>query len=294
MKGFSKEEIDDLIGCQKEITDPPKKEMRLERGSFRNNMELRSMNYLDLLREQFNNQVAFRERRPGVFQLIAPLYHEDGDMVDIFLEMTNGQQQYIRISDHGMTLMRLSYSFDIDTANKERIFQKILSESRINEDNGNLFLETKVESLYPSVLQFAQTVAKVTNMQLYKREVIQSLFFEMLTEFVESSLIKYHPHPNGFPLPSRDDLEVDFHFDIKPRPVFLFGVRDYAKARLVTISCLEFQRAKIPFKSFVVHEDFESLGRKDRSRITSAADKQFISLDDFKENAEQVLEREAA
>jgi hypothetical protein len=44
----------------------------------------------------------------------------------------------------------------------------------------------------------------------------------------------------------------------------------------------------------VVHEDFEALGKKDRSRITSAADKQFISLDDFKENAEQVLEREAA
>ena len=63
---------------------------------------------------------------------------------------------------------------------------------------------------------------------------------------------------------------------------------------MTTISCLEFQRAKIPFKSFVVHEDFENLSRKDRSRITSAADKQFISLDDFKVNAEQVLEREAA
>ncbi len=63
-----------------------------------------------------------------------------------------------------MTLMRLSYSFDVDTPNKERIFQEILSENRIKEENGNLFLETTPESLYPAVLQFAQTVAKVSNM----------------------------------------------------------------------------------------------------------------------------------
>jgi len=252
------------------------------------------MNYLDLLRAQFNNQVSFRERRPGVLQLVAPLFHEDGDMVDIFLEPTNGGQENIRICDHGMTLMRLSYNFDIDTPNKERIFQRILAENRIREEKGNLFLDAKPESLYPSVLQFAQAVAKVSNMQLFKRELIQTLFYEMLTEFIEDSLDKYSPRPKVFPIPERDDLEVDFEFSIKPRPIYLFGVKDAAKARLTTISCLEFQRAKIPFKSFVVHEDFENLSRKDRSRITSAADKQFISLDDFKANAEQVLEREAA
>ena len=252
------------------------------------------MNYLELLKAQFNNQVSFRERRLGVLQLVAPLYHEDGDMVDIFLEPTNGGEEHIRICDHGMTLMRLSYHFDIDTPNKERIFQRILSENRISEDNGNLFLDAKPESLYPSVLQFAQTVAKVSNMEFFKREVIATLFYEMLAEFIEDSLRKYNPRQMVFPIPERDDMEVDFEFGIKPRPIYLFGVKDSAKARLTTISCLEFQRAKLPFKSFVVHEDFESLTRKDRSRITSAADKQFISLDDFKANAEQVLEREAA
>lgn len=252
------------------------------------------MNYLDTLREQFNNQVSFRERRPKVLQLMAPLFHEDGDMVDIFLEPTNEGEENIRICDFGMTLMRLSYNFDIDTPNKERIFQRILSENHIKEDNGNLFLDTKPESLYPSVMQFAQAVAKVSNMELFKREVIQTLFYEILTEFIEDSLIKYSPRSKVFPIPKRDDLEVDFEFGISPKPIYLFGVRDSAKARLTTISCLEFQRAKIPFKSFVVHEDFENLSRKDRSRITSAADKQFISLDDFKDNAEQVLEREVA
>jgi len=252
------------------------------------------MNYLDLLTEQFNHQIALREKRPGTLQLIAPLYHEDGDMIDIFLENLNEGQNEIRICDHGMTLMRLSYSFDIDTPNKERIFQKILGENMISESNGNLFIEVQPESLYPGILQFAQTIAKITNMQLYKREVIQSLFYELLSEFIESTLTKYNPKPNAFPIPERDDLEVDYQFDISRRPVYLFGVKDATKARLSTISCLEFQRAKLQFRSFVVHEDFSSLGKKDQTRITSAADKQFPSLEDFRKNAEQVFEREAA
>jgi len=40
-----------------------------------------------------------------------------------------------------------------------------------------------------------------------------------------------------------------------------------------------------------VHEDIEKLPRKDRVRITSACDKQFTSLEDFKQNAKQYLER---
>ncbi len=251
--------------------------------------------YLERLRAQFNDRVELREKRPEIYQLIAPLFHEDGDMVDIFLEKGKRSSDTVRICDHGMTLMRLSYSFDINTPNKERIFQTILSENRIEEDNGNLFVEAKHENIYPTLLQFAQTVAKITNMQLFKREVIQSLFYEMLEEFINTSLSKYNPYPKTYPIPDRDDLEVDFQFDLqKDRPVYLFGVRDNAKARLTTISCLEFQRAKIPYRSFTVHEDFENLSRKDRNRITSAADKQFPSLDDFKENAEQVFEREVA
>lgn len=46
------------------------------------------MGAVELLREQFNSHVAVREKRPGVLQLVAPLFHEDGDMMDIFLDYT--------------------------------------------------------------------------------------------------------------------------------------------------------------------------------------------------------------
>jgi hypothetical protein len=44
----------------------------------------------------------------------------------------------------------------------------------------------------------------------------------------------------------------------------------------------------------VVHEDFESLARKDRKRITSAADKQFVDLEDFRTHGEEFVERNVA
>ncbi|MBI4725661.1 DUF1828 domain-containing protein [candidate division TA06 bacterium] len=252
------------------------------------------MDYLSLLKEQLNGRIAFREKRPGINQLLAPFYHEDGDMMELYLEASKVNGGKIRVCDHGMTLMRLSYSFELDTENKQRIFNKILTENQVGVENGNIYLETSPEAIYPAVMQFVQAIAKVSNMRIYKREVIQSLFYEMLEEFIEEKLAKYNPSSKVFPIEDRDDLEVDFAFEISPRPIYLFGVKDTSKARLVTISCLEFQKKKLPFKSYIVHEDFEELPKKDRTRITSAADKQFPSLDDFRLNAESYIERDKA
>lgn len=252
------------------------------------------INLLENLSAEFNRHVSFREKRPGVVQVLAPLFHEDGDMIDIFLDLGTDPLAPIRITDHGLTLMRLSYGYDLDTPAKRKVFARILSENGVSEDRGRLFLETRPEGVYPALLQFAQTVAKVSNMQAFKREVVQNLFYELLADFVKSNLSRYRPEANFMPISDRDDLEVDWRFDVAPRPIFLFGVKDNLKARLATLSCLEFHRNHIPFRSVVVHDDFENgLSRKDRARITNAADKQFATLSDFTSNAEQFFSRES-
>ncbi|MDO8670533.1 MAG: hypothetical protein Q7O66_03775, partial [Dehalococcoidia bacterium] len=133
---------------------------------------------------------------------------------------------------------------------------------------------------------------KVCNMRLFRRETLNSLFEEMLEEFIRDTLARYQPTPSVCPIPERDDLEVDWQFKPNGTPLYLFGVKDDARARLATIGCLEFQRNKLPFRSMVVHENFDKIGPKDKIRLTSACDKQFTSLDDFRQNAEQYLERE--
>ncbi len=250
------------------------------------------MSTLDILKDQFNQRLQLVDKRPGIAQLMVPLFHEDGDMVDIFLEGLGGDR--MRVCDHGMTLMRLSYEYEVDTPNKQRILTKILNENGLSDEDGNLFLETTPDQLYPAVMQFAQGVAKVGSMRNFKREIIASLFYELLEEFTMKQLLDYRPQKAVLPLPERDDLEVDYSFPVNGTSLYLFGVKDASKARLTTISCLEFIRHKLPFRSIVVHEDFDALPRKDRSRLTSACDKQFTSLDDFRSGARQFLDRETA
>lgn len=248
------------------------------------------MDYLNLLKEQFNEKIRFKEKRPGIYQLIASFYHEDGDMIDIFVEKR--KDNIIRISDYGMTIMRLSYSYNLDTPKKQEIFNKILSENRGNVDDGNIYIDTVPGSFYTAITQFAQIISKVSNMRLYKREVIRSMFYDLVKEFVAAGLKKYRPQFNVKPIETRPELEVDYLFENGRYPLYLFAVKDDSKAKMVTISCLEFMNAGIPFKSAVVYEDFESLSRLDKRIILSRTDKQFPDFEDFKANSTRFLGRE--
>lgn len=253
------------------------------------------MDNLHSLTVGFNGHIEFRKRRPNLTQILVPLFHEDGDMVDIFVEPSPLGKGYFRITDCGSTLMHLSYEYDIDTDNKRRIFSKMLSENLVEENDGVLIADSSIEELYPSVLNFAQTAAKVGSMRFFRREVIESLFYDDLNDFIYERLIHFDPRRSYQPLPDREELEPDYSFLLPHRPpVFLFGVKDSSKAKTATITFLEYRRHQIRFQGAVVHHDFGALNSKDQKIITSAADKQFISLEDFYENAPRFFEQQAA
>lgn len=245
---------------------------------------------LSHIKAAFNSRVSIQQKRPGIYQLSLPLLHEDGDMVDLFL-VPNGGSKY-RLCDYGQTLMRLSYEYDIDTPNKEGILQRIIKENGLIEEDGNICMDTTNETIFPDIMHITQAYAKIGSMRYFKREVIDSLFYEALNDFVETELRDFNPKKDVSPIPERDDLDVDFQFTPNGHPVYLFGVKDSTKARLATISCLEFQKAKIDFRGWVVNDDFDKLPRKDRTRLTNVCDKQFTSFEEFKSNARTFLERE--
>ena len=251
-----------------------------------------NQDFINNLREQFSSYFSLKEKRENIFQVFAPLYDSDGDMMDIFLTEVP-TTNLIRISDYGLTLMRLSYSFDIDTPNKEKIFNKILAENSIQNENGNLFIDVKPQYVYHGLMQFAQAISKITNMRLYKREIIHSLFFEFLDDFIMTNLQKYNPQKSFYPIPDHEEYEVDYCFNHRRRPIYLFGVNNSANARLATISCQKFIAEKLNFSSLIVLESLDVIGKKDQARLMSAADKQFPSLDDFKKHAEEYIERES-
>jgi hypothetical protein len=252
------------------------------------------VNAQDALRQSLGQRIAFRDRAPGISQIIAPIFYEDGDMIDLFLDTRANNPNLVRITDSGLTRMKLSYTFDIDTPNKQKLFERILSENRVSYESGEIYLDATPEDLGISMLHLSQVIAKVSSLQYLKRQVITSLFYEQLGEFIHRDLAAFDPKPNYAPLQGRPELEADWVFPLGPRPLYLFGVKDSSKARLSAISCLEFQKKDIVFRSVIVHEDFEALRKKDQSIITNASDKQFASLRAFVEDGRKYFDREAA
>lgn len=247
------------------------------------------------LHEQFGARFSLTTKRPNIYQVRLPLYHEDGDMLEVYLENAPGTDGKVRVTDYAMTLMRLSYDYEIDTENKERIFQQIVSQNGLNEEDGSMYLDTTVQELYPAIMQFAQTVNKVGSMRYFGREVIKSLFYEQVDEFIMTQLQQFRPEKSVSPISERPELEADYAFyPAGGRAIYLFAVKDASKAKIATINCLEFERAGLSFGSMAVHQDFDILPKRDRSFLTNACDKQFTTLPEFKAHATQYLQRQAS
>ena len=153
------------------------------------------------LRESLNSGFDLYERQPGALQLIAPISHEGGDMVDIYLQQSPRGSEQIRICDFGMALMRLSYNFEINSPTRRGILESILINSGVQNDNGNLYLDAPIDSLYASILQFAGCVQKVSSMSYWSREVVRSAFYDDLTEYVQGDLAVFSPTQDVAPLP---------------------------------------------------------------------------------------------
>lgn len=243
---------------------------------------------IDRIRALLNGTAAqgydFYERRLGVYQLIIPILHEDGDMVDIYLQDSPLGEGHLRICDFGLTLMRLSYTYEISTDARQRIFDSILINNGVGNDSGNLYLDAAVSRLNEGILQFAGCAQKVCNMRYWGREIIRSEFYEILGQYITGELTDFKPLPDVSPLMDYP-VTVDWSLTHQDRNFYVFGVRGNEKAKNVAIALLEFQKEQLPFISLVVHEDIEDLGRRERTYLTRNADTQYPQLDDFQELA---------
>ena len=234
------------------------------------------------------------ERRPGDYQLIVPILHEDGDMVDIYLQESPRGEGYVRVCDFGLTLMRLSYTFDAASATRRRILASILTNNGVQDENGNLFLDAPIHLLYECILQFAGCVQKICNMRYWNVETVRTAFYDDLEEYVTTQLKQFSPFPNEAPLPDQPIFNVDWSLTLNSRSLYLFGVQGNNKAKNVAICLLEFQKAQLPFISIVVHKDMEELGKRESLYLTRNADTQYPVLDDFRERAVEDIYRLAA
>ena len=239
---------------------------------------------IELLNNRAGTFFDVYERRPGKYQLIIPILHEDGDMIDIYLQDSPENKSYIRICDFGLTEMRLSYTYEI-TPSRKIIFDSILTNNGVQNDNESLYLDTTPEMLYEGIMQFAGCVQKICSLSYWNRETVRSSFFyKDLEKYAITELQEFNPRQDISPLPDYDIITVDWSLSYKDEDFYLFGVKTSDKANKTTIALLEFKKAKLPFTSLIVHENMEGLGNRASTCLTKNADQEYPTVADFKEN----------
>ncbi len=250
------------------------------------------MDFNLLLRESPAKMFRVVEKNNHEFQLIAPLFHEDGDMMTIFLKETEDGR--IDIFDHGMSLMRLSYTFDIDTDNKEKVLNSLIMAKDAENRNGDICLTVKPEQLFSGIMTYSQLVDQVCNLNILSREAVSDMFYDNLNVMVEQILPDYH-YEKDYYLEGYSDMKIDYVFQIdrSQKPLCLFGIKDTNKAQQTTICCLQLARKRIPFKSVAVFENMDSgITRFARNSVVNTVGKVFSDLDGFKENASEYFREE--
>ncbi|ETR69325.1 MAG: hypothetical protein OMM_03999 [Candidatus Magnetoglobus multicellularis str. Araruama] len=190
-----------------------------------------------------------------------------------------------------MTLMKLSYTDETESSVNEKKLHELLYQHSISNNKGNLYMDTSKEFIYQNIMQFIGCQQRIYDLRLSGNEFIQSSFYEQLDEFINTELERFNPQQSKIPLKDCPILKVDYAFEFCIKPFYLFGVNNKDKANNSAIALIEFQKANLPFISLIVHEDIQKLSDIDQIHLTQNADKQFPTLDVFKQFGVSAFER---
>ncbi len=250
------------------------------------------MNICDNIQLQIGKNISLEEIEPNIYRVYAPFFHEDGDMYSIYIE-NYADGKHVCLRDFGNTLRRVSYTFDINSESKQNLLNNIAISNLGSIVDKEVIIETDIDRLTESLFQYSQLVSKLSNIKILKKEVIKSLFYEQLEEFIDSNLSSLYNIKKNYNPTTEQELLVDYFIDTKDKPLFIYGVKDNNKASKVIIGCLKYQTSGIRYRSVIVHNDLYSLQRFYQSQIINIADKQFVTLKDFFEQGSEYLKREA-
>ena len=158
--------------------------------------------------------------------------------------------------------------------------------------DGEVFVKSTEKTFSLDFFRFIQIVSKVSNVDIMSREVVKSLFYENLNDFITNNLKEYNILEKATPTKDKT-LIVDYEIKLD-KPIYIFGVNSEQKASKVIINCLNFINQKITFKSLIVHENFDDLSNYNRNQLTNVSGKQFTTLPDFINKGPEYIQREVA
>jgi hypothetical protein len=224
-------------------------------------------------------------RPNGGLLISTPFTFDDGDAFTMIASQLPGGG--VRISDCGDTLMHLSYSMDVDAitgdGNRGELFRRVLSESDVNCDDGEIYVEAPYESIGSAMFRLGQAITRVYDISFLNRARVASTFYDDLTR----ELFKIVPESRiqrDYVVPDYKDADrykIDYRIESKDPsvPVFLFGIPNPEKAKLATVILEHWLRNKIEFDSLLVFENQNKIARDDLARLSNIGGEMISSLD---------------
>ncbi len=238
--------------------------------------------------------VKVRERGDALWQVDTPWMFPDGDGYSIYVSQapTGG----LRISDQGLTMMRLSYENDIAKlreGTRGRLLTQVLADAGLSEDDGEFYLDATAENLGTSVMRIGQALTRVHDLTFLNRLRVESTFYEDLREKLRT-VVGAERLTEGYVVPgvaNARDYPVDYFVSGGTSALYLFGVPNRDKARLATIILQHLVRAGQDFNSMVVFQNAADLPRADLGRLMNAANDMIDSLDATDDFERKLLRR---
>ena len=123
----------------------------------------------EFLHHRLRTCVRVRMRDDGVAMLDTPFTFSDGDHFSIYLqELRSGK---ILLSDHGHTMMHLSYEHNVDSfykGDRAELREQIVRDCKIKEDDGVFFVEISREQLGTALIRFGQALTRIYDLSMVK------------------------------------------------------------------------------------------------------------------------------
>ena len=216
----------------------------------------------------------------NIYRLITPFEFDDGDSLVAFMEVTDG---HARFTDHGHTLMHVSYDVDITRETRTKVLDRILATHQLKFDDGEISTECDLTAVATGFWDFVQGLLRTADIAQWKVERAASLFFEEFALFMEQRI---RPH---VPTVAKDwhDNRVDESglYNIPwaclngREPLFVFPILSTAHCDQAVISCLKYETADYKFKSFAAFEDIDKINSRPRNQLLDIGTKTVTSFD---------------
>jgi len=239
-------------------------------------------------------EVLLKKKNDRLISIETPFYFADGDPYQIYIkEMPGG---ILRLTDMGHTMMHLSYENDIDKfreGTRGKIFDLIKSETFIEEDNGEFFIDTPLENLGYSIFRLGQALTKINDLTFLNRARAESTFYEDLQEQLFKVVGREKVKKDYYfdEMENSGDYPIDYRIEGKHAPLFLFGIPNRDKARLATIILERLLRSKADFDSILIFSDQGSIPKQDLARLSNAGGEMIASLDAEKDFSRKLLRK---